>query len=132
MKKKKNDRFSLRCFMVMILFLGILCSLCSCATNKEITMQPTTFTFDQGTYPTQKGLFEDYLLSAGDVLDVLFQIQTMTRRDKFPIQIDYTISIKFVNSPDLNETQVVQPDGKISLQYLGEVYVLKKDRKSVV
>jgi polysaccharide export outer membrane protein len=127
MKKKKHDRFSPRCFMAMILFLGILCSLCSCATNnKEITIEPTTFTFDQGTYPTQKGLFEDYLIAAGDVLDVLFQIQTMTKRDEFPLQIDYTISIKFVNSPDLNETQVVQPDGKISLPYLGEVSVLKK------
>jgi polysaccharide export outer membrane protein len=106
--------------------MGILYSCANLKESEEILFQPTTFSFDQGTYPSQSGLFEDYRIATGDVLDVLFQIQTWLRKDSFPILIDYTISVKFEHAPELNETQVVQPDGKISLPYLGEVVVADK------
>jgi polysaccharide export outer membrane protein len=126
LKNKKNVRYRLRCLIALILSIGILSSCANLKESEEILFQPTTFSFDQGTYPSQTGLFEDYRMVPGDVLDILFQIETWMKKDKFPILIDYTITVKFEHAPELNETQVVQPDGKISLPYLGGVYVANK------
>lgn len=112
--------------MAMVLLLGILCSCANLKEKEEILFQPTTFSFDQGTYPSQTGLFEDYRVATGDVLDVLFQFQTWMKKDKFPMQIGYTITIKFEHAPELNETQIIQPDGKIVLPYIGEFHVANK------
>lgn len=94
--------------------------------NREVAIPDTTFSFDQKDYPTEQGLFPEYHILPGDVLDVLFQIKTWQQNDQFALAIDHTISVKFVHTPELNETQRVQPDGKISLPYLGEVYVVNK------
>lgn len=92
--------------------------------DQEVELAGTTFSFDKGTYPAANNLFPAYRMSPGDILDVLFQIQTWRKKEDFIIAIDYTLNVKFVNSPELNETQRIQPDGKISLPYLGEVYVV--------
>jgi polysaccharide export outer membrane protein len=126
LKNKKHVRYSSCCIIAMILSMGILCSCANLKENEEILFQPTTFSFDQGTYPSQSGLFEDYRIATGDVLDVLFQFQTWLQKDTFPMQIGYTVSIKFEHAPELNETQVIQPDGMIVLPYIGEFYVANK------
>ena len=36
------------------------------------------------------------------------------------------IEVKFFNTPDLNESQTVRPDGKIALQLIGEIEVKGK------
>ncbi len=91
----------------------------------EYVKDRTTFSFDQNQHPYS--LFSEYHLSSGDVLDVLFQIKTWVAKDKFKIGVDNTLSIKFVHAPELNETQVVRPDGNISLPYVGDVYVVNKE-----
>jgi polysaccharide export outer membrane protein len=126
LKNKKHVRYSSRCLIALILSMGMLCSCANLKESEEILFQPTTFSFDQGTYPSQTGLFEDYRIATGDVLDVLFQFQTWLQKDTFPMQIGYTVSIKFEHAPELNETQVIQPDGKIVLPYIGEFYVANK------
>ncbi len=78
------------------------------------------------TYPTPLGLFPDYHISPGDVLDILFQIRTWRKDESFKLEIDHTISVKFVYSPELNETQRIRPDGNVSLPYIGNVFVLDK------
>ena len=78
--------------LVLMLSMGILCSCANLKEKEEVLFQPTTFSFDQGTYPSQTGLFEDYRIATGDVLDVLFQITTWLKQDSFPILIDYTTS----------------------------------------
>ncbi|MCK5594543.1 polysaccharide biosynthesis/export family protein [bacterium] len=91
----------------------------------EVSLGTTTFSFDQGAYPSDLGLFSKYLITPGDVLDVLYQIRR-TKVDKFPITLYHTISVKFVDLPKLNETQEVLPNGTIILPYLGKVDVLEK------
>jgi polysaccharide export outer membrane protein len=71
-------------------------------------------------------LFPFYRIVPGDVLDVLFQIRTWTERETFTLDVDHTLDIKFVHAPELNQSQTVRPDGKITLPYVGEVYVVGK------
>ncbi|MCF8106718.1 MAG: polysaccharide biosynthesis/export family protein [Desulfohalobiaceae bacterium] len=85
--------------------------------------QRTTFSFDQGTYPSDLDLFSRYRIAAGDVLDVLFQIQRKLV-DRFSITLYHTVSVKFVDVPQLNETQEVLPNGNIVLPYLGQIHVV--------
>lgn len=110
----------------LMLLTGIGCSAPrSVAPDYEAPVDRTTFSFDQGTYPSNLDLFAKYRVSPGDVLDVLFQIQQQ-QVDKFPITLYHTVSVKFVHLPNLNETQQVLPNGNIALPYLGEVRVVDK------
>jgi len=126
LKNKKHVKYSSCCLIALILSMGIICSCTNLNESEEILFKPTTFSFDQGTYPSQSGLFEDYRMSPGDVLDVLFQFQTWMIKDEFPLLIGFKITVNFEHAPALNETQVIQPDGKIILPYVGEVYVANK------
>jgi len=69
-------------------------------------------------------LFVNYKLSPGDMLDVLFQIQTWKGQNDFSILVDHEVTVKFANLPELTETQRVRPNGMISLPHLGEVKVV--------
>ncbi|NJB67643.1 polysaccharide export outer membrane protein [Desulfobaculum xiamenense] len=93
------------------------------APDEERTMSATTFAADAKDYPSALGLFPDYRLVPGDVLDVLFQIRTWQSKEEFRLAVDDTVTVKFVHAPELNETQNIQPDGRISLPYLGEVRI---------
>lgn len=121
-------RLNIIIFIIMLFFF--LCIFGCSHNNKlsedcEIHFDQTTFSFDQGTYPSDLDLFNKYRIAPGDVLDILFQIQ---RRefDNFHITLYHTISVKFVDIPELNETQEVLPNGNIVLPYLGEVHVTGK------
>jgi len=92
--------------------------------GSEINLDKTTFFSKQNAYPFD--LFPDYRIVPGDVLDVLFQIRTWIETEEFRLAIDHEISVKFIYSPELNETQRVRPDGKISLPYIGEIRVIGK------
>lgn len=94
--------------------------------GEEVLIKGTTFSFDNQKYPSPHGLFPDYQLVPGDVLDVLFQIQTWSRKDQFQLAVNHTVSVKFVNAPTLNDVQQVQPDGRISLPYLGPIMAAGK------
>lgn len=119
----------MKCISAMVL-LGVTSFIHGCGggvtqpANKELIIESDTMSFDKGVYPQNMDIFPLYRIVPGDVLDVLFQIQTWKEVDSFPLDIDHQISVKFVYSPELNETQNVQPDGVISLPYLGEVYVV--------
>lgn len=96
----------------------------SLESREEVSVGRTTFSFDD-----KEGYFGNlphYQIKSGDVLDVLFQIQTWTRKDSFTIAIDNTILVKFDRAPELNEEQRIRPDGTISLPYIGSIFVLGK------
>lgn len=113
--------------LIMIVFvLGAFgCSSKTIPDDSEVPVGRTTFSFDQGTYPSDLDLFAKYLINPGDVLDVLFQIKRQ-KAEKFPITLYHTVSLRFVNVPELNVTQEVMPTGKIVLPYIGEISVLGK------
>lgn len=87
--------------------------------SKEVTLGRTTLSVGQIEHPFD--LFPLYRITPGDVLDVLYQMRTWVRKENFKIAVDHTISVKFVHTPELNETQIIRPDGNITLPYLGEV-----------
>jgi len=115
------------CFLICCI---VLLSSCSGVNDqdpsKAVLMEADPFPVTGKTYPTPLGLFPDYHISPGDVLDILFQIRTWRRDETFKLEIDHTISVKFVYSPELNETQRIRPDGNVSLPYVGNVNVLGK------
>ena len=95
------------------------------APGTEVELQQETFSFDKN-YPGSLDIFENYTISAGDVLDVLFQMQTWLERDNFHLAIDHTIKVNFPHSPELSQEQIVLPNGTIIMPYIGEVYVVGK------
>jgi polysaccharide export outer membrane protein len=101
--------------------------------GKEITLEKTTFTFDQKKAPYT--VFEYYVIKPGDMLDLLLKFGRFTERPNFKIAIDHTVAVKFIQAPqltqlqkpqDLDVAQRVRPDGTITLPYLGSVRVLGK------
>jgi len=90
--------------------------------DDEVAMEEIVFSFQEKGQPY--GVFESYRIHPGDLLDVLYQIQTWQERESFVLAVDHTVAVKFPRSPELNETERVRPDGKVSLPYLGEVYVV--------
>jgi len=112
--------------LLLLLLIG------GCAEMEPIRLEPeeemelTGTTFKQDVEDANYELFSGYRVQPGDVLDVLFQIQTWIKKDRFEVSVDHTISVKFINAPELNEEQRVRPDGNISLPYVGEYYVVGK------
>lgn len=112
------------------LVLAMALALGACASDgpdleigEEVTMPGRTFSFDQKDYPAPQNLFPAYEIVPGDVLDVLFQIQTWKEKENFILAVDHQVSVKFVHAPELNEIQNIQPNGMISLPYIGEIHV---------
>lgn len=123
------QRFS--CF-ILICWLLTSCSSSHVGVNnldpgEEVTIKATSFSF---TAPDFEHLAE-YKLSPGDVLDVLFQIQTWQPELVYRISLGDTISIKFPDIPELDQTQKVLPDGSVSLPYLGTFKVYGKTSSEV-
>lgn len=92
--------------------------------GKEVPMEMATFSSGQANRPFDR--FPQYRIVPGDVLDVLYQIQSWKKQETFRIAIDHTITVKFMHIPEMTETQKVRPDGKITLPYLGDVDVVGK------
>lgn len=117
-------------YLAVFITIAAVFSLAACAGNKElspgneVSLGKTTFSFDKDTY--NYALFPEYHIVPGDVLDVLFQIRTWVKKAEFRLAIDNEISVKFIYNSELNETQLVRPDGSITLPYLGEVKVVGK------
>ena len=70
--------------------------------------------------------FKEYRIYPGDLLDVMYQVTSWSETDRFTIAVDHLVSVRFIHTPELNVEQMVRPNGKITLPYLGEVYVVEK------
>jgi len=92
------------------------------SVGEEVVVEGKGFSFDKPSF----NIFSEYRVSAGDKLDVLFEIRTWTVEEAYKIALDDKISVKFVHTPELNEEQQIRPDGKISLPYIGSYYVVDK------
>jgi len=115
------------CLFLMVLFPLLFLTGCI-TTNHEMQAAPetsfdlTTLSESQSEYPFHH--FPKYRIQPGDVLDVLFQIRTWTEKPEFLLSVDHTLQIKFPNAPELNEIQIIRPDGKVTLPYIGEKNVV--------
>lgn len=92
--------------------------------GQEMVVGRTTFSTDVHEHAYSE--FPEYQVVPGDVLDVLYQVTTWQPEEEFHLAIDHVVSVKFVHHMELNETQQIRPDGRISLPYLGSVYVVGK------
>jgi polysaccharide export outer membrane protein len=113
----------------MALFFLLVISGCATHGNVpyecEIPVDQTTYSFDQGTYPSPLDLFPKYHIAPGDILDVFYQIRRV-REKEFRITLYDTVSVTFVDLPQLSTTQKVLPDGTITLPYIGPIEVVGK------
>lgn len=113
--------------LFFILCLVILLNGCSTTGNLppdfEKPYHRTTYSFDQGTYPSDQDLFLVYTITPGDVLDVMFQINAQ-KAEEFRIDLYHEIDVVFPDLPTLSNTQKIMPTGNIVMPYVGEVYVL--------
>lgn len=106
--------------MASLLLVG-LCAGCATFFNDrpEVEMEEIRFSSDEAGSPNDR--FNQYLIAAGDILDVTYHINAWDGLAEFRLSVDNEIEVKFPEMPDLNETTVIRPDGNISLPYLGEV-----------
>jgi polysaccharide export outer membrane protein len=81
----------------LIIFLFLVSLFLSCA-NTRVSVNPDLLAADNITSSTDKPSEQQYYLQLGDVIDV-----------------------KFYYDSKLNETVTIRPDGKISLQLIGEL-----------
>lgn len=65
-------------------------------------------------------LGRDYLISPGDELEVMYHTAVELQGD-YRLAIGDQIRIEFFNSPQLDRTLDVRPDGKITVPYIGDV-----------
>lgn len=118
---------TLRIFALILFLFSSGCyhqSYSDLTPGKEISMSLTTFSFDKPEHPYNR--FPLYKIMPGDVLDVLYQVSSWQKHDTFKLASDHTITVKFPNADELSQTQKVRPDGKISLPYVGDIYVIGK------
>lgn len=92
--------------------------------DEEIYVERQSFSFSEGNAPYD--VMQAYKIQPGDVLDVLFQIQTWLKKENFKVQVDHSIAVNFIQTPELNQSQHVLPHGYVSLPYLGKYFVVGK------
>jgi polysaccharide export outer membrane protein len=92
-------------------------------TGEEVIMDRVTFAEEAGREGSFD-FFSAYRVAPGDVLDVLYHVSPQVDlKGGFKLAADQQVSVKFVNLPELNETQIVRPDGRITLPYVGDITV---------
>lgn len=125
----KNGMLCPIIFICILVLSGCVTDNKNLKTVGQLTINGTIISTNPSLFdhnPYEYDPFHEYRLVPGDVLDVLYQIQTWIERSGFVIEIDHTITVKFSKNPELNETQRVRPDGNISLPHIGEVRVVGK------
>lgn len=129
MERYKNS-FILKALSCFFACLAGIFTLSGCATHSEhvypggeiIDSSSALFDFTNDQYDP----FKEYRIYPGDVLDVMYQVTSWSETDKFTIAVDHLVSVRFIHTPELNVEQMVRPNGKITLPYLGEVSVVGK------
>ena len=115
----------------ILLILCLFLTACSAADKIETPLNHTTFSFDQGIYPSDLDLFSEYRMIPGDILDVLFQIHSWKPTKDFKIGLGYKVVVKFLTAPELDQEQSVLPDGSIVLPYIGKYVIFDKTIEQV-
>lgn len=118
--------FREKVFFIFLFSLALMLN--GCATDEgvpvgsEVTMVPTTFPSHMKDLQIDR--FPEYLIQAGDTLDILFAIKALEGKEEFKLQSDHTLAIKFPQIPEFNEVQRILPDGTISLPLIGNINIV--------
>ncbi|MEK6737077.1 MAG: polysaccharide biosynthesis/export family protein [Planctomycetota bacterium] len=128
--ERYRNRFLLKALVCLIAFWAGIFTLSGCATHREhvypggevIDSSSALFDFTDDQYDP----FKEYRIYPGDLLDIMYQVTSWSETDRFTIAVDHLVSVRFIHTPELNVEQMVRPNGKITLPYLGEVYVVEK------
>jgi len=120
-----NNAIKIKITMFGVILSALAFSLTGCtmfsSSQPEIEIEEISFSFDSDSISSDH--FDRYLMSPGDVLDVLYHVKAWEGQSIFRLEVDNEVSVKFPTMPELNELAVIRPDGNISLPYLGEVMV---------
>ncbi len=121
--------YILKLFLIMqFLILAACTPRVDIMEDEEVSVARRSFSFEGNQ---SFDMLSRYRISAGDVLDVLYQIRTWIEKPSFQIATDHTVAVKFVYTPELNTEQLVRPNGMITLPYLGDIYVVGKTPKEL-
>lgn len=113
---------------IQLLYLAACTPRIDILEDEEVSVARRSFSFEGNQ---SYDVLSRYRISAGDVLDVLYQIRTWIEKPDFQIATDHTVAVKFVYTPELNTEQLVRPNGMITLPYLGDIYVVGKSPKDL-
>ena len=124
------ERYKLKALVCLFAFWAGIFTLSGCATHREhvypggeiVDSSSALFDFTNDQYDP----FKEYRIYPGDLLDVMYQVTSWSETAEFTIAVDHLVSVKFIHTPELNVEQMVRPNGKITLPYLGEVFVVGK------
>lgn len=67
--------------------------------------------------------FDEYRLRSGDVLEIMYQIQTK-EISAYTLNIQDVVELRFVSLPHLNLEQAIRADGLLTMPLVGDVRVL--------
>lgn len=119
--QKRKPRILLGKIAIAIyLFLSLLvlpaCGPKEIVEDKEFVIEPTSFSFDTADYDQ----LPEYELQPGDVLDLLFNIQSWDPEKEYRIALGDVISVRFPGVPELDQLEIkIPPDGSIDMPYIG-------------
>lgn len=117
----------MRIFLKAIFFGFAICLLLtSCSGRKEVpartefVIEPESFSFATADYNTLPA----YEVRAGDILDVLFNIQSWNPEKEYFLALGDSISIRFPDVPVLDQIKIkIPPDGTILMPYINPIRV---------
>ena len=98
----------------------------SCYEMNWKAMRPIPWQFfAQGEYvgPHRLRHVPEYRLRVDDLILLIFRLTTVPTEQPYELTVGDELQIESLNSPDVNRTIVVQPDGMISTRLLGQIYV---------
>lgn len=108
--------------MYILVSLSVLqaCGPKEIVEDKEFVIEPTTFSFDTADYDQLPA----YELQPGDVLDLLFNIQSWDPEKEYKIALGDVMSVRFPGVPELDQLQIkIPPDGSIDMPYIGSTRI---------
>lgn len=73
----------------------------------------------------------DFPLGPGDVLEIIYQLQNVGRDEPYELNVQDTVEIKFLYTPQYDRTLTVRTDGKVEFPIVGTVEMVGRTTASI-
>lgn len=90
-------------------------------------VQTSAGSMDAGGYSEEA----TYLLGPGDVLEIIYQLNNVSRSEAYQVQIMDDLEISFHYTPELDSLVTVRPDGQINLPLIGDIPVAGQNTQDI-